>query len=63
MVGNFGIQVIEAKARMGTFAGSPVGEKWTQYIGRQVYETQNPLYQNLNHCNYLSEYLYEKFHI
>ena len=45
---------------MGTFAGSPVGEKWTQYIGRQVYETQNPLYQNLNHCNYLSEYLYEK---
>ena len=60
VVGNFGIQVIEAKARMGTFAGSPVGEKWTQYIGRQVYETQNPLYQNLNHCNYLSEYLYEK---
>lgn len=55
-----GIFVIEAKARRGTFRGSATSDIWEQTIGREVHELQNPFIQNLGHCNYLTEYLYEK---
>lgn len=59
-VNETGIHVIEAKARSGAFYGSVVGNEWQQQIGAQVNSMQNPVIQNLHHCNYLAEYLYEK---
>lgn len=53
-----GIHVIEAKARIGTFSGNYGDENWQQQAGAQVYTIKNPLWQNLWHCNYLSEYLH-----
>jgi len=58
-VNETGIHVIEAKARTGAFFGSFTGEIWTQKLGAQEYKLQNPIIQNLTHCNYLIEYLYE----
>lgn len=60
-VNEAGIQVIEAKYRGGAFAGSLVGKKWTQKMGKQVNENMdNPLYQNNGHINCLINYLFDK---
>lgn len=58
-VNECGIHVIEAKARGGVLQGSLVGERWSQQIGGQIYDMQNPVVQNQNHINYLQEYLME----
>lgn len=57
-VSEMGIHVIEAKSRIGTFTGNYGDIKWKQQLGSNVYEITNPLFQNLWHCNYLSEYLH-----
>ena len=51
-----GIHVIETKARQGHFSGSLTGSKWSRY-GEEI---QNPIIQNLVHCNTLAEYLYKE---
>ena len=51
-----GIHVIETKARQGHFSGSLTGSKWSRY-GQEI---QNPIIQNLVHCNTLAEYLYKE---
>lgn len=58
-VSEHGIHVIEAKARTGEFIGTGTSSQWTQRCGRQEYTMQNPIMQNLTHCNFLTEFLYE----
>lgn len=55
-ISEIGIQVIEAKGRQGKFYGNWMNETLFQNDN----EMQNPLIQNLNHCNYLTEFLYQK---
>lgn len=55
-ISEIGIQVIEAKGRQGKLSGNWMDETLSQNGN----EMQNPLIQNLNHCNYLVEYLYQK---
>lgn len=52
-----GIHVIEAKARGGIFTGTFLKKDWKQTLGNNVHEMENPVLQNLGHCNALSEYL------
>lgn len=59
-VNETGIHVIEAKARNGEFYGSCTSPQWTQRCGNQEYTMQNPILQNLTHCNFLEEYLHEQ---
>ncbi len=59
-VSPLGIHVIEAKARVGQFYGTLISPKWTQVLGNNVYEMDNPLMQNLTHINYLIDYLWEQ---
>lgn len=61
MVSEIGIHVIEVKAITGNISGNYGDTEWTQKLGTQVNEFTNPLYQNMNHCNYLLEYLGKKF--
>lgn len=58
-VSNAGINVIEAKALGGEIEGFALANNWEQTMGKEVYEFTNPIFQNLNHMNYLSEYLAE----
>ena len=51
-----GIHVIEAKARTGHFTGNYLMDEWIQNGNIAM---KNPLKQNLGHCNYLAEYIYE----
>ena len=55
-----GIFVVEVKARGGQFSGSLVGEEWEQRCGNNVHVMKNPVLQNINHINYLTEYIYEE---
>ena len=55
-----GIHVIEAKARGGIFTGTFLKNDWKQTLGNKVHEMDNPVLQNLGHCNALSEYLNKK---
>lgn len=59
-VSNAGINVIEAKALGGEIKGYMLDNSWEQTMGNEVYEFTNPVFQNLNHMNYLSEYLSER---
>ena len=59
-VNETGIHVIEAKARGGAFYGKFLDKKWRQVLGTQQNEMENPVIQNLGHCNALSEYLNQK---
>lgn len=59
MVSQYGIFVVEAKARGGSFYGHILDEKWRQQIGSQQNELQNPVIQNQNHINFLYLYLYK----
>ena len=55
-ISEIGIQVIEAKSRQGKFYGNWMNETIIQNDN----EMQNPLIQNLNHCNYLVDYLFQQ---
>ncbi len=59
-VSELGIQVIEVKARKGTFYGSMTSPEWTQKFSTTEYKMENPFLQNLSHINYLKEYLWDK---
>lgn len=52
-VSDFGVEVYEIKNRAGTFFGASGAETWTQRIGSQTHEMENPLKQNYRHCKAL----------
>lgn len=56
-----GIHVIEAKAKRGYFYGCLQEKNWTQQLGNHINATENPVIQNVNHCNTLVNYLYNCF--
>lgn len=60
MVCEAGIFVIEAKAWNGELIGNATAPTLQQKLGNTINEVKNPLVQNITHCNYLQEYLYEK---
>lgn len=49
--------VVECKARSGDFSGHILDDTWTQKIGSQTNQLQNPVQQNQNHINFLQLYL------
>lgn len=58
-VNETGIHVIEAKARGGRLQGNLTDPKWKQFMGHQEHNMDNPLYQNVGHINFLTEYLFK----
>lgn len=52
-VSDIGVEVFEIKNRDGLFFGASGAKNWTQRIGSQTHDTENPLMQNYRHCKAL----------
>jgi hypothetical protein len=57
IVSRRGIFVIESKTWRGLVYGSECDRNWTQVVGRQRFQHQNPLRQNYGHARQLAELL------
>lgn len=57
MIDRNGIYIFESKAYGGKIYGHPSHMKWVQYIGNTKNSFYNPVKQNANHCQYLSQAL------
>ena len=58
-VSDIGVEVFEIKNRAGIFSGASGAETWTQRIGSQTHEMENPLLQNDRHCKALRNWALE----
>lgn len=58
IVSKFGIHVCEVKNRVGTITGNIRDKTLSVQAGNEVYEMENPFYQNSIHMNYIRTLLY-----
>lgn len=58
IVSKFGIHVCEVKNRVGTITGNIRNKTLSVQAGNEVYEMENPFYQNSIHMNYIRTLLY-----
>ena len=61
IVSKFGIHVCEVKNRVGTITGNIRDKTLSVQAGNEVYEMENPFYQNSIHMNYIRTLLYNHF--